>query len=129
MKTSSGVLDDLSPAELLEFIGRESDGSDVTKEEIAEFLRQGHDRKTEARFMGWLTRARRRAKEAFVGREPDAEVVVRPAPRGRVTGWSMVCLGCGLVAPQLAGSKRLGELAAVGHLRTDHRSVGTVRVL
>lgn len=126
---TTDVLEDLTPEELLRYIGRATDGSDVTKDEVAEFLRAGHDRKTEARVLGWLSRVAKRAKKALLVGEPDAEVVVRAAHRGRVTGFSLVCVGCGTVADKLASSRRSAELAAVGHLRTDHDSVGSIRVL
>lgn len=119
-------LEEVTPEELLGVIGRATDGSDVTKEEVAAFLRAGHDRKTEARVLAWLARTAKQARKALNLGEPEAEVLVRPAHRGRVTAYSLACLGCGLVAPKLAPSKRHAELAAVGHLRTDHESVGRI---
>ena len=119
---------EVTPEELLRFLGRATDGSDVTKEEVAAFLRAGHDAKTEARVLGWLSRVGKRARRLVNREEPKAEVLVRPAPRGRVTGWSMACDVCQLVAPVLAPSKRAAELAAIGHLRSDHESVGSVIV-
>lgn len=127
--SSTPTLEEVTPAELLHYIGRATDGSDVSKEEVAEFLRAGHDAKTEARVLGWLSRVAKKARKAVGQSEPTAEVLVRTAHRGRVTGFSLACLGCGLVAPKLAGSKRAGQLAAIGHLRTDHDSVGTIEVL
>lgn len=122
-------LEEVSPEELLDLLGRPTDGSDVTADEIAAFLAAGHDRKTEGRVLLYLSGVMKRARRAVLAAEPEAEVLVRPAPRGRVTGWSLACLGCGLVAARLAPTKRAGELAAVGHLRTDHESIGTIRVL
>lgn len=127
-RRSGDVLEDVTPDELLRYIGRATDGSDVTAEEVAAFLRQGHGQKTERRVLGWLSRVAKNARELVGQKEAEAEVLVRPANRGRVTGWSLACLGCGLVASQLAASKRLAELAAVGHLRMEHHSVGTVRL-
>lgn len=121
-------LEEVTPEELLRYIGRATDGSDVTKDEVAAFLRAGHDTKTEGRVLRWLSRVGKNARKALKLEEPQAEVLVRPAHRGRITGYSMACLGCGLVAPRLAPSKRLAELAAVGHLRTDHDSVGHIEV-
>lgn len=123
------TLDEVTPEELLGYIGRATDGSDVTKEEVAAFLRAGHDARTEARFLGWLSRVAKKAKQALGHDDPTAEVLVRTAHRGRVTGFSLACLGCGMVAPRLAGSKRAAQLAAIGHLRTDHDSVGRIEVL
>ncbi len=128
MTPTAPPLDEVSPEELLRYIGRATDGSDVSKEEVAAFLRAGHGARTEARVMGWLSRVAKKAKRAMAT-ETKAEVLVRTAHRGRVTGYSLACLGCGLVAPRLAGSKRAAQLAAIGHLRTDHDSVGRIEVL
>lgn len=127
--TTAPPLDDVTPEELLNYIGRATDGSDVTAEEVAAFLRAGHNQKTEARVLGWLSRVAKRAKKAFGAGETVAQVIVRPAHRGRITGWSLVCLDCDLVASKLAFSKRAAELAAVGHVRADHRSVGHITVV
>jgi hypothetical protein len=121
-------VEELSPSELLTYIGRATDGSDVTKDEVAAFLRAGHDAKTEARVLGWLSRVAKKARKAVGAGDVEAEVIVRAAHRGRVTGFSLVCLGCGLVAPRLAPSKKAAKLAAIGHLRTDHDSVGRIEV-
>lgn len=57
---------------------------------------------------------------------PPVRVVVRPAHRGRVTGFSLACRGCGMVAPRLAPSKTAARLAAAGHLRADHDGEGEI---
>lgn len=122
------VLEDVTPEELLAFIGRATDGSDVTPEEVSAFLSAGHDEATERRVLGWLARIGKRARRAMGRREAEALVLVRPAHRGRVTGFSLACT-CGVVASKLASSRRAGELAAIGHLRADHASIGSVQVL
>ena len=127
--TPRPVPEEVSPAELLALIGRETDGSDVTDEELAALLAAGHDEVTTARVAAWVARARKKAKKVLGLGDVPAEVLVRPAHRGRVTGYSLTCLGCGLVAPRLAASKRLGALAAAGHLRADHDGAGEIAVL
>lgn len=126
---TSVELDEVSPAELLDLLGRATDGSDITAEEVAAFLAAGHDAKTERRVLAFLSKVAKNARRLVSAGEPEAEVLVRNAGRGRVTGWSLVCLGCGLVGEKLAASKRLGKLAAIGHLRVDHESVGRITVL
>lgn len=125
---SVDALDDVTPEELLRYIGRATDGSDVTTEEVGAFLSAGHSAKTQKRMLAWLAKTMKRAALLVSAGEPEAEVVVATAHRGRVTGYSMACLGCGLVAPRLASSKRFAQLAAIGHLREDHESVGRIDV-
>lgn len=120
------ALDEVTPEELLDLLGRATDGSDVTTEEVAAFLASKAPEKTKARVLAYLSRVRKKVAKLALAGEPDAEVIVRQAHRGRVTGWSMACLGCGLVAPRLAPSKRLASVGALGHLRTDHDGIGTV---
>lgn len=119
--------EEVSPAELLDLIGRATDGSDVTPAEVAEFLAAGHDARTERRVLAWLAKVGKRARKLVAVDEPDAEVVIAPAHRGRITGYSLRCEGCDLVAPKLASSRRMAQLAAIGHLRSDHDSIGTIR--
>lgn len=119
---------EVTPAEMLDLIGRATDGSDVTAEEIAAFLAAGHSPAKQRRVLRWVSESMKRARKALGQGDPVPEVWVRPAHRGRVTGYSLVCLGCGLVASKLAPSKRSAELAAVGHLRADHESVGHIDV-
>jgi hypothetical protein len=59
---------------------------------------------------------------------PTVRVEVRPAHRGRVTGFSLACRGCGMVAPRLAPSKAAARLAAAGHLRSDHDGAGEIHL-
>lgn len=119
------AVDDVTPAELLGYIGRATDGSDVTAEEIAAFLAAGHDEKTQNRVLRWVSKVARKAKELAAGGEVEHVVTIRTATRGRVTGFSMAC-SCGVAASRLAASKRLAGLAAAGHLRLDHESVGRI---
>lgn len=127
---SSTEVADVSPTELLDLLGRETDGSDVTVEELEALLRSPHvSTSTKSRVVGYVARLKKRAARALGQGDPKAEVLVRPAHRGRITGYSMACLGCGLVAQRLAPTKRLGELGAIGHLRTDHDGAGVVDVL
>ena len=50
---------------------------------------------------------------------------VRPANRGRASGWSMVCPHHGPM-PVLAPSKAAAIEAAREHLELDHRNRGTI---
>ena len=128
MVSATAELEEVTPEELLRYIGRATDGSDVTTDEVAAFLGARHSAKVERRVLAWLSKTMKKASALVKAGEPEAEVVVAPAHRGRVTGYSMACLGCGLVAPKLAPSKRFAQLAAIGHLRVDHDSVGHIEV-
>lgn len=116
---------DVTPAELLDLLGRPTNGSDVTADEVSAFLAAGHDDATTRRVLDYLSRVGKKVKRAVLAGEPIPEVTVMAAHRGRITGFALVC-SCGLVASKLAGSRRLADLAAVGHLRADHDSVGRI---
>lgn len=70
-----------------------------------------------ARVAAGLTEAKRRA-------EP-VTVKVRPAPRGRSTGWSLDCPHHGAM-PVLAPGRRAAIEAAREHLELDHGNRGTI---
>ena len=118
-------LDEVTPEELLDLLGRPTDGGDVTAEEIAAFLAAGHDEPTKRRVLGWLSKVGKKVRAAANREATVEEVTVYPVHTGRVTGYEMRC-SCGLKSKRLAASKRLAGLAGVGHLRADHDSVGRV---
>jgi hypothetical protein len=65
--------------------------------------------------------------EKFQGeREHDGViVVVRQAPRGRVTGWSVACPDHGAM-PLLAPCRKAAILAADRHVRSEHGGLGQI---
>lgn len=71
-----------------------------------------------ARAAAYLGNVRRKAVEKVT-------VKVRPATRGRATGWSMTCPSHGPM-PVLLPSKDAGIEAGLEHLELDHDGVGTV---
>lgn len=56
---------------------------------------------------------------------PKVTVTVRPAPRGRATGWSLDCPDHGPM-PVLAPGRRAALEAAREHLELDHGNRGTI---
>lgn len=71
-----------------------------------------------ARAAAYLGNVRRKAVEKVT-------VKVRPATRGRATGWSMTCPAHGPM-PVLLPSRQAGIDAGLEHLELDHDGVGTV---
>lgn len=70
-----------------------------------------------ARVAAGMTLAKTRAEKVVLK--------VRPAPRGRASGWSMVCPHHGPM-PVLAPSKAAAIEAAREHLELDHGKRGTI---